>query len=74
MSATVTLYCFVAVIRPLEPIAAFTVKVYVPFADGLPEIVPVDEPRVRPAGRVPDETDHFTGHVPPVIAAVRGWL
>lgn len=36
----------------------FTVKLLVPVAVGFPEIRPVDEPRVRPAGRLPDVMDH----------------
>lgn len=33
------------------------VKVELPVVDATPEIVPVDE-RLRPAGRLPDVTDH----------------
>lgn len=44
---------------------AFTVKVKLPAADGVPEIVPVVAPSERPAGNVPAETDHVIGFVPP---------
>jgi hypothetical protein len=34
------------------------VKFDVPEAVGVPEIVPVDEPSDRPAGKLPERTDH----------------
>jgi hypothetical protein len=42
----------------LSASVTFTVNVLVPVAVGVPEIRPVDEPRVRPAGRLPDVMDH----------------
>ena len=33
------------------------VKMLVPLAEGVPEIKPVDEDKVSPAGRVPEVTD-----------------
>jgi hypothetical protein len=38
----------------------------VPVAVGVPEIRPVAEARLRPAGRVPTVTDHAYGVVPPL--------
>jgi hypothetical protein len=35
-----------------------TVKLDVPLVVGVPEITPVADARVSPAGRVPDEIDH----------------
>ena len=35
-----------------------TVKFEVPLLVGVPEITPVDDDRVRPAGRLPEATDH----------------
>jgi len=48
------------------------VKFEVPDAVGVPEMVPVDEPSERPAGRLPETTDHEYGVTPPVAATV--WL
>jgi len=42
----------------LSASVTFTVNVLDPVAVGVPEIRPVDEPRVRPAGRLPDVMDH----------------
>jgi len=47
-----------------------TVKVNVPAADGVPEITPVDEFKVNPAGRLPVVTDQVYGVTPPVAANV----
>jgi len=47
------------------------VKLKVPVAVGVPEIIP-EEPRVRPVGRVPEERDQVYGVVPPEAARV--WL
>jgi hypothetical protein len=42
----------------LPPSLTFTVRLLVPLALGVPEIRPVAEARVRPAGRLPAVTDH----------------
>jgi hypothetical protein len=42
-----------------------------PAAEGVPEILPAAD-RVRPAGKLPDPTDHAYGGLPPV--ADRVWL
>jgi hypothetical protein len=42
------------------------VKVEVPVAVGVPEMVPVVAARVRPAGRLPELIDHVYDGVPPV--------
>ncbi len=42
-----------------------TVKFDVPFVVGVPEITPADDSD-RPAGRVPEASDHEYGVVPPV--------
>jgi hypothetical protein len=44
------------------------VKLDVPLAVGVPEIRPVLEDRLSPAGRLPDVTDQVYGVVPPVAA------
>ena len=36
---------------------------------GVPKICPVDDPRVKPVGRDPDETDQAYGLLPPVAAS-----
>jgi hypothetical protein len=46
------------------------VKDEVPLADGTPEMVPVDEVSVSPAGRLPEVIDHEYGAVPPVACRV----
>jgi len=51
------------------PVAS-TLKEEVPAAVGVPEISPVCELRVRPAGRRPDETDHVYTAQAPVAASV----
>ena len=43
-------------VRP--PLAVVTVKFDVPAVVGAPEITPVPELRLKPAGRVPDATVH----------------
>jgi hypothetical protein len=47
-----------------------TVKLEVPLLVGVPEIAPVAVPRLSPGGRLPDETDHVYGLVPPVALKV----
>jgi hypothetical protein len=47
-----------------------TTGVNVPDTVGVPEITPVDELIVTPAGNVPAVTDHVYGVVPPVAATV----
>jgi hypothetical protein len=42
------------------------VKLNVPVADGVPEIIPVVAARVRPAGSAPDVIDQVYAGVPPV--------
>lgn len=42
------------------------VKVEVPVAVGVPEMVPVVAARVKPAGRLPELIDHEYNGVPPV--------
>lgn len=57
---------------PVRPRLSVTVTTNeaVPADVGVPEIVPVDEPIVRPAGRAPDEMVHDNGLVPPLDARV----
>jgi hypothetical protein len=47
-----------------------TVKVDIPLAVGVPEIVPVVEASVSPAGRLPEVTDHVYCGVPPLACRV----
>lgn len=47
-----------------------TVKLDVPAVSGMPEIVPVEAPRVRPVDSDPVESDHVNGAVPPADASV----
>ena len=56
----------------LCPLASVTliVKLDVPTAVGVPDRVPVDEPRVIPAGSVPLLTDQVYGAVPPLAVSV----
>ena len=49
----------------LPPSLTVTVKLPVPVAVGVPEIKPVAEARLSPAGR-PPLTDHVYGVVPPL--------
>ena len=49
-----------------------TVKVLAPAVVGVPEMIPVEAARVRPAGRVPEAIDQVYGVWPPVAARV--WL
>jgi len=57
--ATMTIEsAFVAVRAGFPESVALTVKLEVPAAVGVPETAPVDAFRVRPDGRVPDETLH----------------
>ena len=42
------------------PFAALMINVYVPAVVGVPEIAPVAELRLRPAGRDPELTDQVT--------------
>ena len=46
------------------------VNVVEPTAVGVPEITPVLELMVRPAGKLPTETLNASGAVPPVVAIV----
>lgn len=41
----------------VEPSLTCAVKLEVPAEDGVPEITPVEELRLRPAGREPEEID-----------------
>ena len=45
-------------------------KLNVPLADGVPEIVPVELPSVSPAGREPAMIAQLYGGEPPVAASV----
>lgn len=47
-----------------------TVKMPVPVAVGVPEIRPVDEDRLSPAGRLPLEIDQVYGVVPPIACVM----
>jgi hypothetical protein len=47
-----------------------TVKVDTPLAVGVPEIVPVVEASVSPAGRLPEVTDQVYCGVPPLACRV----
>ncbi len=49
---------------PLSVIVAL--KVAVPLVVGVPETMPVDCPRLRPAGNLPEAIDHRYGVVPPL--------
>lgn len=51
---------------------AFAVKLEVPAVVGVPVMAPVDELRLKPAGRLPDSSDHASAPVPPVAIIV--WL
>ena len=55
IALTVIVSCFSA---DCESFSALTVNVDVPAAVGVPVIAPVEELRVSPVGRVPDESDH----------------
>ncbi len=46
-----------------------TVKLEVPLAVGVPEMMPVDGDRLRPAGRVPEVIDQVYGDVPPLACS-----
>ena len=49
------------------PFKAFTVKLKVPEAVGLPEITPVEALSTRPLGRFPEPKDHVT----PLVSEAR---
>ena len=59
---TVRLSCLASLPTAL---VAPTVSVETPAAVGVPLMVPVEEPRVSPAGSVPLVTAHVIGVVPP---------
>jgi hypothetical protein len=42
------------------------VRLNVPATVGVPEMIPSDGTRVRPPGRLPEETDHRYGAAPPL--------
>ena len=46
-----------------------TVKLTVPITVGLPEMVPVEEFKLRPGGSVPELIDHVYAVVPPVACS-----
>jgi hypothetical protein len=46
------------------------VRLAVPGVVGVPVIAPVDEFRLRPAGRVPEVTLHVNGETPPLFVSV----
>src|SRR3954468_3136132 len=69
LAVTAILRAFVAVC-PLLSLTC-TVKLLVPELLGVPEIAPVEAPRVSPAGRVPETTtDQLYGVTPPLAASV----
>jgi hypothetical protein len=47
------------------------VKVEVPIAVDVPEIIPVDGVRLKPAGSLPDVIDQVYGAVPPLACKPR---
>jgi len=53
----------------LPPSLTVTVKLLVPLAVGVPEIRPVAEARLSPAGRLPLLTDQVYGVVPPLACS-----
>jgi hypothetical protein len=53
------------VLSGLEESASDAVKWKVPLAEGVPDMTPVAELRLRPDGRLPDEIDHTYGLLPP---------
>jgi hypothetical protein len=61
---TVMLRCFVSLPAAFS---AFTVKLAVPSAAGVPDITPADLFRLSPEGRAPLATDHVIGAVPPAV-------
>src|ERR1035438_7307494 len=54
------------VVAATTPLASFTWSMKVPLAVGVPVIAPVEVLRVRPAGRVPVDSEKVKGAVPPV--------
>src|SRR3954467_79258 len=68
LALTAILSAFVAVCPLLSLTCAM--KLLVPELLGVPEIVPVEAPRVSPAGRVPETTDQLYGVTPPLAASV----
>jgi len=46
--------------------ATVAVKLTVPAAVGVPEMIPSDGTRLSPAGRLPEEIDHVYGAAPPL--------
>jgi hypothetical protein len=60
----------------LDESATVKVKLAVPLAVGLPEIIPVDAARLSPDGSVPEVIVHLYGLVPPVALSVvlYAWL
>jgi hypothetical protein len=49
---------------------AVTPNEKLPFPVGFPEITPVDDARLSPAGRLPELIDHVYAPVPPVACNV----
>ncbi len=64
------LNCFVADFLGEDESSTLTVNVDVPVVVGVPDIAP-ELFKLRPAGRLPEETDQVYGVVPPVAA--RDW-
>jgi len=50
------------------------VKLVVPVADGIPEMMPVVAASVRPAGRLPTLIDHVYAGVPPLACSVAEYV
>jgi hypothetical protein len=69
-STTVILKSFVAVCWGLLESIAWTVKLKVPEAVGVPEMTPVPLLSDRPVGSDPLVIDHVYGEVPPLAAKV----
>lgn len=54
----------------VAPSATEIVKLKLPGFVGVPEIVPVEDPRSSPGGRPPEAIRHVYGRVPPVAWTV----
>lgn len=68
IAVTLTLNAFVAVCALAS--VTVTLKLLVPDPVGVPEIAPVPDASVKPAGKFPEAMDHLYGIAPPVAASV----